>query len=164
MRFSVIVNIVNTAFILYTSGAMALEASFQDWSIFKENRGDKTLCYMLSTPIEKSSTYKKRGESYFLVTNIDDEADEITASSGFLYKHSSDIEISFGLKKFYLFPNQAIAWANNKNDDIEIIKELQRSDEVIVSATAKNNKTASDRYSLIGFVEGYKKMKEICKN
>ncbi len=139
-----------------------LQEKFQDWSVFKTNRKDKTICYIASIPIKKEGNHSKRGEAYFIVNNIVNDADEITVSSGFFYQEESNVEISFGSKKFYLFPHLSLAWANDKNDDIEIIKQMQKSEEMIISGVAKNTKVAIDTYSLIGFIPAYYKMKEIC--
>ncbi len=144
--------------------AQELKAKFQDWNVFKAERGDQIVCYVASTPIKREGNYDKRGEPYFLVTNIINDADEISASSGFLYKKRSDVEVSFGSKKYYLFPYLAVAWANDKNDDIDIIKEMQRAEEFVVTGTTREGKIANDTYSLIGFPQAYAKMKETCYN
>lgn len=146
----------------YELQAQELKAKFQDWNVFKAERGDQTVCYVASTPIKRDGNYDKRGEPYFLVTNIMNDADEVSVSSGFLYKKKSDVEISFGSKKYYLFPYLSVAWANDKNDDIDIIKEMQRVEEFVISGVTRDGKTANDTYSLIGFAQAYAKMKEVC--
>ncbi|NBV06125.1 MAG: hypothetical protein EBS06_02680 [Proteobacteria bacterium] len=142
--------------------AQELQVKFQDWSVFKAKRGDSVVCYVASTPIKREGNYDKRGEPYFLVTEIINDADEISVSSGFIYKQKSDVELSFGSKKYHLFPYLSVAWANNKNDDIDIIKEMQRVEEFVVTGVTREGKIASDTYSLIGFSQAYKKMKENC--
>jgi hypothetical protein len=137
---------------------------FHDWSVFKADRGDKIVCYAVSTPIEKTGNYIKRGESFFLVTNIENDADEISVSSGFYYSKNYDVEISFGSRKFYLFPYKTLAWANNKNDDIDIIKYMQKKYEMTITGIEEGDKTAIDTYSLIGFKKAYEKLREICEN
>lgn len=146
------------------ANAEELQAKFQDWSVFKTNRGDKNICYLASIPIKSSGNFRHRGEPFFLVTNIENDVDEISASSGFFYNQKSDIELSFGSKKFYLFPYKNLSWAQNKNDDIDIIKEMQKHEEITVIGIAADNKIAHDLYSLIGFGQAYEKMKQICKN
>ena len=141
-----------------------LQARFQDWSVFKTERGDKVVCYIASTPIKSEGNFDKRGEPFFLVTNIDNDADEISTSSGFIYNKTSNVELTFGIKKYYLFPYKTVAWANDKNDDADIIKEMQGNAEMIVTGIARDGKIAVDTYSLIGFVHSYKKLKEICQN
>ena len=144
--------------------AQELQAKFQDWNVFKTSRGGEVVCYTAATPIKHEGSYDKRGEPYFLVTNIINDADEVSLSSGFLFKKKSDVEVSFGSKKFYLFPYLSVAWADDKNDDIDIIKEMQRVEEFVVSGVNRDGKLASDTYSLIGFRQAYLKMKEVCSN
>lgn len=153
------------AIFLFVDGelmAQELLAKYQDWNVFRTQRGDKVVCYLASTPIKRQGNYVRRGEPYFLVTDISNDADEITVSSGFTYNKKSDIEVSFGSKKFYLFPYNSLAWANDKNDDIDIIKEMQQAEEIVISGVANDGKVAIDTYSLIGFVKAYSKMREIC--
>ena len=152
-------------FLSFTSEVFAqeLQEKFWDWSVFKAARGNQIVCYMASTPIKREGNFDKKGEPFFLITNIENDADEISVSAGFYYDKKSDAEASFGSKKFYLFPYQDIAWANDKNDDINIIKEMQKHEDVIVTGVASGGKIASDTYSLIGFAQAYAKMKQTCK-
>jgi hypothetical protein len=55
-----------------------------------------------------------------------------------------------------------VAWANDKNDDIDVIKEMQKVEEFVVSGVTREGKNSSDTYSLIGFPQAYAKMKEVC--
>ncbi len=155
-----------TFFLFYISEVFAgeLQGKFQDWSVFKTARADQTICYIISAPIRRDGNYEQRGEPFFLVTNIKNDADEISLASGFVFSDKSNIEISFSSKKFYLFPYKALAWADSKADDIDIIKELQKHDDFVVTAVAFNGKISSDIYSLVGFPKAYQKMKEVCKN
>lgn len=144
--------------------AQELQGKFHDWNVFKAERGDQIVCYSASTPIKREGNYDKRDESFFLVTNIENDADEISASSGFIYNKNSNVEISFGSKKFYLFPYKTMAWANDKNDDIDIIKEMQKHEDMVVTGVARDGKIATDTYSLIGFAQSYVKLQQVCKD
>ena len=57
-----------------------------------------------------------------------------------------------------------MAWANDKNDDIDIIKEMQKHEDMVVTGIARDGKIATDTYSLIGFGQAYAKMKQTCKD
>jgi hypothetical protein len=156
---------INCTFLTFSEVySQELQARFQDWSVFKTERGDKVVCYIASTPIKSEGNFDKRGEPFFLVTNIENDADEISTSSGFIYNKNSNVELTFGIKKYYLFPYKTVSWANDKNDDADIIKEMQNNAEMIVNGVARDGKIAVDTYSLIGFVNSYKKLKEICQN
>jgi hypothetical protein len=143
--------------------AQELKAKFQDWNFFKVERGDRNVCYLASIPIKRDGNYDKRGEPFFLVTNIENDSDEISVSAGFIYNQKSNVEISFGSKKFYLFPYKTLAWANDKADDIDIIKEMQKHEDMAVGGVSYDGKISSDIYSLIGFAQAYNKMKNECK-
>ena len=163
MKFLLIlISLISLAF--SQAYSQELQARFQDWSVFKTERGDKVVCYIASTPIKSEGNFDKRGEPFFLVTNIDNDSDEISTSSGFIYNKTSNVELTFGIKKYYLFPYKTVAWANDKNDDADIIKEMQGNADMIVTGIARDGKIAVDTYSLIGFVHSYKKLKEICQN
>ena len=160
-----LITVILAAFLLLSQAATAQELieRFHDWSLFKAKRGDKSICYIASTPIKRGGTYNKRGEPFFLVTDVENDADEISVSSGFIYEKASNVEVSFGSKKFYLFPYKSTAWANNKSDDIDIIKEMQKNSELVISGVDRRSKVAIDSYSLIGFSRSYKEMKRICE-
>ena len=143
-----------------STGAISTD---QDWSLFKIEQGGQEICYVVSIPIEYSKFHKKRGKSFFMVTKTTNDADEISTSSGFFYKDNSNLELSFGSKRFYLFPHKNYAWAMDKNEDIAIIKEMQKQDDFIITAIDQNNKIVSDRYSLIGFNQAYQKMRKECQ-
>lgn len=144
--------------------AQELIEKFHDWNVFKSQRGDKAVCYIASTPIKREGNYNKRGEPFFLVTDIENDADEITTSAGFIYSKNSNVEVSFGSKKFYLFPYKNMSWANDKSDDIDIIKEMQKTADMIISGVTRDGKVAVDTYSLIGFAKAYEKLKQECSN
>ena len=131
--------------------------------MFKSNRGDQLVCYLAATPIKSDSSFSNRGEPFFLVTNIENDADEISTTSGFIFKDNTNVELSFGSKKFYLFPYKILAWADDKKSDIQIIKEMQKNADMVVTSIAKNGKMSVDTYSLIGFSQSYKKLKKICR-
>lgn len=136
----------------------------KDWAIYKVVKNNEKYCYALSRPISSESSLLKRAKPYFIVSDLINDADEIMAVSGFHFKENSDIEISFGARKYYLFAYQARGWAYSKNDDLDIIKSMQENAEFTISSYSKDNRITRDRYSLIGFKEAYFQLKKICKN
>lgn len=165
LSFRQLLPLILAVFLLSEKAAFSQELieKFYDWSLFKTQRAEKTICYIAAIPMKRDGNYNKRGEPFFLVTGVENDADEITVSSGFLYNKNSNVEISFGSKKFYLFPHKSMAWANNKSDDIEIIKEMQTNSDLIISGVARDSKIAIDSYSLIGFSQAYREMKNLCE-
>lgn len=138
-------------------------AKYKDWSVHKIKTDNYKSCYILSLPFLSKGNKVKRAQPFFTVMNVENDADEITFSSGFYFKKDVDIEMSIGNKKFFLLPFKNYGWAYSKNEDIDIIKEMQKNDEFIVTYYNKSNKIVIDKYSLIGFRESYFKLKENCK-
>lgn len=165
LKFSMIKKAFVAFLILFSSDLWAQEfqGRFADWSVFRTDFGSKKICYMVSLPVNKAGNYFRRGEPYFLVINSVDNIDEITISSGYVYKEGSEAELSFGLKKFNIMTFGNLAWANNKTDDIEIIKEMRRNLDVVVLGSNKKDQYSSDTYSLVGFRQAFGKMKDVCK-
>ncbi len=147
----------------FESYSQELIERFYDWSLFRGKKVDDEICYILATPMKSSGNYDRRGEPFFVVSSAKNDADEISVSSGFIYKSNSNVEVSFGSKKFYLFPYEASAWTNKKSDDIDILKEMQKTSDVVISGVMRDGKMAIDRYSLIGFAKAYRKMQEVCR-
>lgn len=151
-----------SCFICQNTLAQELQATYVEWSVFSTMQGNKRICYMASLPIKKEGNYSKRGEPYFLIINNEDGFDEISVSSGYNYKKNSEVEISFGLKKFNIFTYNNLAWADDRSDDVEIVESMRLNRDFTVSGVALDNSYSQDNYSLIGFMEAYKKMKEVC--
>ncbi len=165
--------------------AINSEQKFLDWTVYKVQRGHSIVCYMVSIPISKIMIEGKRNADdrkpknkknkdkkvkkpellpYFLVTNIKNNPDEISVYSGFNYQKDSEVKISFPAKSFYLFSYINIGWANDVDEDTEIIKELQKNVEMTIISSSDQNYITKDTYSLIGFSMAYRKMKEICSD
>ena len=152
-------------FSIYCQGSAKAELfhdRFLNWSVFSTQMAGKEICYSISLPIKNEGNYNKRGQPYILITNIGGNIQEISVASGYNYKENSEVELSFGLKKFSIFTYKNLAWSNSKSDDIEILKAMRVYDDVIISATTKDNRYSKDTYSLLGFLKAYKKMLELC--
>jgi hypothetical protein len=154
--------------------AISTEQKFLDWTVFKTQRGRAIVCYMVAMPINKVIIENNKSQDkkvkrpeilpYFLVANIKDSPDEISVYSGFNYKKDSEVKVSFASKSFYLFPYISTAWANDRDEDATIIKELQKNDQMTIISYSDQDYSTIDTYSLIGFSLAYKKMNEICAN
>jgi len=143
--------------------ANELQKSFYDWSVFKINKNNKTICYMAALPLKNEGNILQTAESFFLVTKIQEDADEISLSIGAPFGKNASIELSTANKKYSLFPYQVLAWANNRTDDIDIIKDLQQQADFKITAILEDGKNIVQTYSLIGFVDGYNFLKTTCR-
>lgn len=155
--------------ILFFIGTLNLSAStpvsiHKDWTLFKIVEGGKEICYIASLPIKKEGTYKKRGEPYVIVTRGKKAAyDEISLSSGFIFDPDKDIEVSILKRKFPMFSDEEKAWTYDRNDDVEMVKQMKAGAKMYVLSYSKFGTTANDTYSLLGFNDAYEKMINLCK-
>ena len=119
----------------------------------------------MSVPIEIKGTTKKPRSPYIVVTRKKgSEYDEVSLSSGFIFKPYSDVTVSILKRKFPLFPEYEKAWTYDINDDIEIVKEMKLGAKLYVTSYSKADYVANDTYSLLGFSEAYEKMISLCDN
>lgn len=139
-------------------------AKYKDWSVYKIDKKGYNACYAISIPFLTRGDKIKRAQPYFIINNIVNDADEVMLTSGFMYKDNTDIEVSIGTKKFYLFGYKNLGWSYSKNDDIDLIKEMQQNDEFLVTSYNGENLINIDKYSLIGLRESYFKLKKACKD
>jgi len=134
-----------------------------DWAFFMNKQGSKNLCYITATAIKQSGEFQNRGEPYFIITKTKGKLPEVSVSSGYYYKQDSQLELSFGLQKFYLLTFKSRSWTYSIDDDIEIIKAMRNGDSVIVTATSNLNIPSQDTYSLIGFNKAFQRLQKECK-
>ncbi len=136
---------------------------YVEWSLFSNKQGSKIICYMTAIPFKKSGNAYNRGESYIIVTKTKEKLPEISIAAGYYYKKNSQVELSFGLKKFSMLTYKDQSWTYSIDDDIEIIKAMRNSDDVVISTISAQNKTSTDSYSLTGFDRAYQELQKICK-
>ena len=136
----------------------------KNWTLFKTVEKGKEFCYIASLPIDKEGNYKKRGEPYAMVMREKGaQYDEVSISSGFIYDPDKDVEISILKRKFPLFANDEKAWTYDRNDDVEIVKQMKLGAKMYVLSYSKTGDRANDTYSLIGFNDAYNAMISLCK-
>jgi hypothetical protein len=143
--------------------AQKFHDQYIDWASFSNEQGTKSLCYVVAIPMSRSGSSQNRGESYFLVTKTKDKLPEISISSGYYYQKDSEVELSFGLRKFNMLTYKSQAWTYEIDDDIEVIKAMRTSDDVVVKSISDQNKVSFDTYSLVGFSKAYEDLQNNCK-
>jgi invasion protein IalB len=145
------------------SFAQKFHGQYVDWSLFSNEQGKKNICYISAVPIKKLTNAQNRGEPYIIITKTKGKLPEISVVSGYYYKKNSQVELSFGLKKFNMLTYKSQSWTYSIDDDIEIIKALRNEDSVIAIATSDRNQFSNDTYSLVGFDKAYQALQKLCK-
>ena len=139
---------------------------FGDWEAFKEFDGKKPICYMGAQPIKSSGKYKKRGETYLLVTHrpVEKIFSVVSIKAGYNFLRDSELTVTIGKKTFNLFTDIGHAFAHNKKTDIALINAMIRGATMIIKGTSSRGTKTTDNYSLKGVSAAWRAINKACKN
>jgi hypothetical protein len=149
-------------FMLYASSAAAaplLVETHEAWRVFQAGN----VCYIASLPVKKEGNYSKRGEAYVLVTHKSGNLDEVSVTSGYPYKENHDVKLQIGQRSFDLFSKGELAWAYNAQVDKDLVKAMIRGNDLQVRGTSWKGTSSKDTYSLKGFTDAHRGMKQLCQ-
>lgn len=146
-------------------GAQTKDQSFKNWTTYTTTIDNKKLCYVTSAAEKKTGNTVKRGGSYFIVTNISSNIDEVSVSSGYPYKENSKVKLTFDNGKTYFMSliKGEIAWIKEEKLEREVVSLLKSKKYIDVKGVSTKGTYSVDRYSLIGFSSAYNRMKSLCK-
>ncbi|MEE9544436.1 MAG: invasion associated locus B family protein [Rhodospirillales bacterium] len=118
-----------------SSSRARLIETFSEWSAFTATENGKKYCYMGSKPTEEKGDYRRRGETYILVTHRPAEKtrDEVSIRGGYTYKSESDVEVAIGGQRFRLFTDGDHAWAYDKESDRALTRAMRYGITMIVT-------------------------------
>ncbi len=173
---------------LYADDKARFVAQHDDWEVYSQIEDGKKVCFIVSSPIDKSGNYSKRGNSYLWVRHVSKDIDELSVTPGYKYKIATNAEVSFYDKdsnkkrtlllerskegkcrdeidegKYSLdLVEQEQAWAYETDTDIELVTNMKKSYYAIVTAISMKDTCSTDIYSLVGFTKAYRHMKSLC--
>ncbi len=138
--------------------------NFSEWSAFEEKEGRNKVCYIGSTPLKQRGKYKKRSETYILVTHRPAEKSRgvISIKAGYSYKKGSNVSVAIGTKTFNLFTENDHAWARNTKADRALVAAMRAGAEMIVTGTSSRDTKTIDTYSLSGFTAALRAINKAC--
>lgn len=157
--------VVSFVIMTYSTNGFAQEElkTFKDWTVYSTKLQGKTACYIASFPKSKTGNYTKRDDPYFLVTRLNKDVFEVSTSSGYKYKLNSKVKVDIEGHKYNMFTKGELAWANDSEQDNEMIKMMIKKSNMDIRGTSIKGTYSIDRYSLSGFTAAYKHMKSVCK-
>ena len=137
---------------------------FKNWEAFTYNDGKSKVCFAQTIPTEKSPKNLKREESRLFVSFRKEEKikDEISVTSGHVYKQSSVVANS-GKNKFLFSQSQGkFAWIPDGEEEFNLIKVMKRASKLSISASDLGGSKTKDLYSMMGFTKAYNTAKKSC--
>ena len=147
----------------FTASAQSLDSVHRDWSVFTIQQNGKKVCYMASTPKNKTGNYSRRDEPYLLVTHISNSVDEVSTSSGYPYGRGTEAKAEIDGKEYNMFTKGELAWAYDSKQDTEMVSAMKRGSEIKIRGTSSKGTYSLDTYSLMGFTKAYGRVKALCK-
>ena len=156
------------AFLLFTPAAAQeakLLGEFGDWEAYQESDGGKPVCYMGAQPTKTRGKYKKRGETYMLITHRPAEKSfgVISVRAGYAYLKETEATATIGADTFRLFTDVGHAFAQDKKTDAALIKAMVRGARMIIQGTSSRGTKTTDTYSLKGVGPAWKAINKACK-
>ncbi len=142
-----------------------LISRYGDWEAFQEKDGGKTVCYIGSAPKKSRGKYKKRGETYMLITHrpAEKKLDVVSIKAGYTYQQESEVDVIIGPKTFRLFTDAGHAFAYDAKGDKMLVKAMVRGARMVIRGTSSRGTPTTDTYSLTGFTAAYKAIGKACK-
>ena len=156
------------AFFLFVP-AMAQDAkllgAFGDWEAYREFDGGKPVCYMGAQPKKARGKYKKRGETYVLITHrpAENSFGVLSLRAGYIFKKETEVTVTIGKDSFRLFTDAGHAFARDKKTDAALIKAMIRGAGMVIRGTSSRGTKTTDTYSLKGVSAAWKAINKACK-
>ena len=144
--------------------------NFQDWSAFTAKENGKLVCYIGAEPTTSRGKYKKRGQTFLLVTHRPKENSKrnrfnvVSLRAGYTYKKASSVKILIGETTFNLFTTKEWAFAKNATLDERLVKGMKRGSTLVVKGISSRGTETTDTYSLKGFTAAYKAINKACRS
>ena len=134
------------------------------WSAFKYGSGKTRSCYVASAPQKETGNYKRRGDTFVLVTHRPGEGarDVFELRAGYLYKKGSGVTVMIDGQNFDLFTQGSTAWAKDDKTDRALARAMIRGSKMKVAGISARGTKTVDTYSLKGFTAAYKTIGRDC--
>ena len=137
---------------------------FDEWSAFAVKSGSTLVCYIGGEPHKAVGKYKKRGDTFILVTHRPKEKSigVISLKAGYTYKNGSEVEIIVGGFKQRLFTDSGHAWAYDAKADKALVRAMKGGSSLIAKGVSSRGTATTDTYSLKGFTAAYQAASKAC--
>ena len=137
------------------------------WVAFKYGQNIDKVCYVSSIPIRMTGKYKKRGQSYIMVSHrpLDTPPahNVFEHRAGYPYKKGSEVTVEIGSQKFRLYTAADSAWAKDSKTDENLVRSMIKGNKMILRGTSNRGTTTVDTYSLSGFTATFRASAKACK-
>lgn len=136
----------------------------QGWEAYIDTAHGAKICYLIGKPGKSEPAKIKRGSVFASVTHRPAEKrfNEVSFTSGYLFKDGSDAELSIDGKKFSLFTNKDGAWTRDAATDKAVVEALAKGKQAIIKGISARGTATTDTYSLVGFSKALDDIDKAC--
>jgi len=147
------------------ANSQEFKKSYKDWSVYTAYQDGSKLCYMVSFPKSKTGNYRRRGDPYVMVTNVNGRRDEFSITGGYPYKVGTEPRAIIDGKEYKMSMTEGeFAWFKTNKYDKKAIEKMKKGIKMKVKGTSKKGTYSIDTYSLSGFTSAYNKMRSLCSS
>lgn len=136
----------------------------QGWQAYSETTKSEKICYLMGKPSKSEPASAKRSAVYASVTHRPGEkrTNEVSFTSGYLFKEGSEADLTVDGKKFTLFTNKDGAWARDAATDKAVVDALAKGKQAIIKGTSARGTATTDTYTLAGFAPALAQIDKAC--
>lgn len=136
----------------------------QGWEAYSENVKGEKICYLMGKPSKSEPASAKRSGVYASVTHrpAEKRTNEVSFTSGYLFKEGSDADLTVDGRKFTLFTNKDGAWTRDTATDKAVVDALAKGKQAIIKGTSARGTATTDTYTLAGFAQALTQIDKAC--
>ena len=149
---------------LYAEENLKSVGRFKDWESFVLLSEGNKICFAQSVPVIRAPKKLKRDPSRLFVSFRPSESikNEISLTSGYLFKIGSSVKATSGKRSFDLFTKDSFAWLPDKEEDLAMIKKMKKASRLMITGNTSKGEQTTDHYSMMGFTKAYAAAKKNC--
>ncbi len=134
------------------------------WDAYLDTVRGAKVCYLIGKPSKSEPANAKRSAIFASVTHRPSEKrfNEVSFTSGYLFKEGSDAELAIDGKKFSLFTDKEGAWTRDAATDKEVVEAMAKGREAIIKGVSARGTATTDSYPLEGFTQALNAIDKAC--
>jgi invasion protein IalB len=134
------------------------------WDAYIDTVKSGKICYLIGKPSKSEPASAKRSAIFASVTHRPSEKrlNEVSFTSGYLFKEGSDAELAIDGKKFSLFTDKEGAWTRDPATDKAVVEAMAKGREAVIKGVSARGTATTDTYSLEGFTQALDAIDKAC--
>lgn len=136
----------------------------QGWEAYADTVMGAKICYLIGKPSKSEPAGAKRSAIFASVTHRPGEKrlNEVSFTSGYLFKEGSEAELTIDGRKFSLFTDKEGAWTHDAATDKAVVEAMVKGRQAIITGTSARGTATTDTYTLDGFTQTLAEIDKAC--